>query len=68
MITFKDCLARKRIFVFAAAKHLVNDELQNAEDDFKSAKDELSKQGIKWATIKGYYSMIILWRKHSITA
>ncbi len=56
-ITFKDCLARKRIFAFPEAKHLLDDELKDAEDDLQSAKEELSKSGSKWATIKGYYSM-----------
>ncbi|MBU0694289.1 MAG: HEPN domain-containing protein [Candidatus Omnitrophica bacterium] len=56
-ITFKDCLSRKRIFAFPEAKHLVDDELKDAEADLQSAKEELSKASFKWTTIKGYYSM-----------
>jgi len=56
-ITFKDCLNRKRIFKFPQAKKLAKLEVEDAEADLKSAQEELSKSGFKWATIKGYYSM-----------
>ena len=56
-ITFKDCLANKRIFRFDAAKHLVGSEIEDAENDLKSAQEEFQKSGFKWATIKGYYAM-----------
>lgn len=56
-ITFEDCLKSKRIFLFHPAKHLVGPELEEAENDLCSAKEELSKKGIKWATIKSYYAM-----------
>ncbi len=56
-ITFKDCIANKRIFQFPPAKHLVDLEIKDAEDDLKSAEEEFSKSGFKWAIIKGYYSM-----------
>ncbi|MFH1868487.1 MAG: HEPN domain-containing protein [Candidatus Omnitrophota bacterium] len=56
-ITFKDCMAKKRIFSFPPAKHLVDLEIEDAENDLQSAQEEFSKSGIKWATIKGYYSM-----------
>lgn len=56
-ITFKDCLEKRRIFRFEPAKHLVDLELKDANNDFLSAKEELAKEGIKWATIKGYYAM-----------
>lgn len=56
-ITFKDCIARKKIFHFKPAKHLIRLEIEDAESDLQSAQDELSKSGFKWATIKGYYSM-----------
>ncbi len=55
--TFKDCLTRKRIFLFPAAKHLVRIEIEDAESDSQSAQEEFSKSGFKWATIKGYYAM-----------
>ena len=55
--TFKDCLAKRRIFHFEPARHLVRLEIEDAESDFHSAKEELSKSGFKWATIKGYYSI-----------
>ena len=56
-ITFKDCLLKKRIFSFEPAKSLVKPEIQDAESDLYSAREEFSKSGFKWATIKGYYSM-----------
>ncbi len=56
-ITFKDCLTKKRIFRFDAAKHLVKVEIEDAENDLKSAQEEFFKDGFKWTTIKGYYSM-----------
>jgi len=56
-ITFKNCIANKRIFSFPAAKHLVDLEIKDSEDDLQSAEEEFSKSGLKWATIKGYYSM-----------
>lgn len=56
-ITFKDCLTKKRIFVFKEAKHLVDLEIKDAEDDLQSAKQEFAGLGFKWATIKGYYAM-----------
>jgi uncharacterized protein (UPF0332 family) len=55
--TFKDCLARKRIFEFQEAVHFVDGELDDAADDLASAKQDLAKGGTKWATIKGYYAM-----------
>ncbi|MCB4790306.1 MAG: HEPN domain-containing protein [Elusimicrobia bacterium] len=56
-ITFKDCLEKRRIVHFPEAKHLAKPELEDAKNDLKSAKEELSKDGFKWATIKGYYSI-----------
>jgi len=56
-ITFKDCLDKKRIFPFKPACHLVKGELEDAESDLRSAQEEFSKSGFKWATVKGYYSM-----------
>ena len=56
-IAFKDCLEKKRIFRFEPAKQLVNPEIKDAESDLRSAREELSGSGFKWATIKGYYSM-----------
>ena len=57
MISFEDCLEKKRIFRFEPAKQLVDIEIKDAEDDLCSAREELSGSGFKWATIKGYYSM-----------
>lgn len=56
-ITFKDCLEKKRIFHFEPARHLVDLEIEDANSDFLSAREELAKNGFKWATIKGYYAM-----------
>lgn len=57
MISFKDCLEKKRIFRFEPAKQLVDLEIKDAENDLCSAQKEFSESGFKWATIKGYYSM-----------
>ena len=56
-ISFKDCLEKKKIFRFHPAKHLVDLEIKDSQDDLASAKDEFEDSGFKWATIKGYYSM-----------
>ena len=56
-ITFKDCIARKKIIRFSEAKYLVKDEIKDATDDLRSAQEEFKKGGFKWATIKGYYAM-----------
>ncbi|MEK6563434.1 MAG: HEPN domain-containing protein [Candidatus Omnitrophota bacterium] len=56
-ISFKDCLEKKRIFRFEPAKQLVDFEIKDAESDLRSAQEEFSASGFKWATIKGYYSM-----------
>lgn len=56
-ISFKECLEKRRIFPFNAARHLINLELSEAQNDLLSAEEELNKSGFKWATIKGYYSM-----------
>jgi uncharacterized protein len=57
MTTFKDCLENRRIIPFPEAIHLIEQEIEDAKNDVKSAKDDMSKDGFKWATIKGYYSM-----------
>lgn len=56
-ITFKDCLDKRRIVRFQEAKQLVGAEIEDARNDLESAKEELLKEGFKWATIKGYYSL-----------
>ena len=57
MISFEDCLEKKRIFRFEPAKQLVDLEIKDAENDLCSARKEFSESGFKWATIKGYYAM-----------
>jgi len=56
-ISFKDCLEKKKIFRFEAAKQLVDLELEDAQSDLKSAEEDYNESNFKWATIKGYYSM-----------
>lgn len=46
--TFKTCLEKRRIMHFPEAKHLVDPEIEDAENDLKSAKEELEKNGYKW--------------------
>jgi len=48
MTSFKDCLENKRIFRFEPAKQLVTLEIEDAESDLRSAKEEFSKSGFKW--------------------
>ena len=57
MISFEDCIEKKRIFRFEPVKQLVDLEIEDAENDLCSAQEEFSKSGFKWATVKGYYSM-----------
>lgn len=53
----EDCLKRKKLYRFPIAKRLVQKELKVAEDDLKDAKESLSRDSYKWATIQGYYAM-----------
>ena len=50
-ISFKDCLEKKKIFRFEAAKQLVDLELEDAQSDLKSAKEDYNESNFKWATI-----------------
>ncbi len=64
-ISFKDCLEKKKIFRFEPARQLVDLELEDAEEDLKSAQREYTEAKFKWATIKGYYSMFHSARRNS---
>ena len=57
--TFKDCLARKRIFAFEAAKHLTPEEIKDAEGDLQSAKEEFSKKGYKMISFRFFFAFSV---------
>ena len=54
---FEDCLKKKRIIKFSAAKRLSARELNAAREDLKIASESLKKGADKWATIQAYYAM-----------
>ena len=54
---FANCLKKKKIIPFPAAKRLVNKELKTAGDDLSAAKESLKNGNYKWATVQAYYAM-----------
>jgi len=56
-LDFQKCLENKKIKPFPKGKVLVSKELEIAEDDWKTAKESLTKKNYKWSTIQSYYSM-----------
>ena len=54
---FADCLNRRKIVKFAAAKKLASRELKVAEEDLKAASESLNAGKEKWATVQAYYAM-----------
>jgi len=54
---FQKCLENKKIKPFSNGKVLVSKELEIAKDDWKIAKESLTKKNYKWSTIQSYYSM-----------
>lgn len=56
-LEFQKCLENKKIRSFPKGKTLVSKELEIATEDWKAAKESLTKKNYKWSTIQSYYSM-----------
>ena len=56
-LEFQKCLENKKIKPFSKGKTLVSKELEIAREDWKTAKESLTKKNYKWSTIQSYYSM-----------
>ena len=56
-LDFQKCLENKKIKPFPKGKILVSKELEIAKDDWRAAKESLTKKNYKWSTIQSYYSM-----------
>ncbi len=54
---FDNCLQKKKIIPFPAAKKLVFRELKVAGDDLAAARESLKGKNYKWATVQAYYAM-----------
>ncbi len=56
-LEFQKCLESKKIKPFPKGKTLVSKELEIAKEDWRTAKESLTKKNYKWSTIQSYYSM-----------
>lgn len=54
---FDDCLKRRKIVRFPAAKKLAAKELEVAEADLAASRQSLKQKSYKWATVQAYYAM-----------
>ena len=54
---FENCLKKNKIRKFSPGKSLTGKEITTAESDIKEAKESLTREKYKWATIQAYYSM-----------
>lgn len=54
---FEKCLEKRKLIKFDADEQIIRNEMENAHSDLKESKEEFSRGGYKWATVKGYYSM-----------
>ena len=54
---FKRALEKRRIIPFKEGKDLISKELKAAKNDLEEAKNRLSNDKYKYATITAYYSM-----------
>jgi len=50
-LDFQKCLENKKIKPFPKSKILVSKELEIAKDDWRAAKESLTKRNYKWSTI-----------------
>jgi len=57
MSEFKRLIEERKITRIKADRELVLKEIAGAASDLEEAKDSLSRERFKWATIQGYYSM-----------
>lgn len=62
-LEFKKGCEKERIVKFSKGPRLAGKELREAESDLQEAKDRLSHQRLKYATVIAYYSMF-----HSVRA
>ena len=54
---FEDCLKRKKIIRFPAAKKLADKELEVARADLAASRQSIRQKNYKWATVQAYYTM-----------
>jgi uncharacterized protein (UPF0332 family) len=54
---FEDCLKRRKIVRFPAARKLADKEVEVARGDLASARKSLKQRDYKWATVQAYYTM-----------
>ncbi len=57
MSEFKRFIDERRLIRIGVDRKLVLKEIEGSVSDLEEAKDSLSRQRFKWATIQGYYSM-----------
>jgi len=50
---FENCLKKNKIRKFSPGKSLTGKEITTAESDIKEAKESLTREKYKWATIPG---------------
>ena len=56
-LDFKSCLRKNKIRKFTPGKSLMEKEIATAKEDIKEARESLTRERYKWATIQAYYSM-----------
>jgi uncharacterized protein (UPF0332 family) len=57
MSRFKRFVGQRKLIKIGVDRELVIKEVEAAVSDLEEAKDSLSRERLKWATIQGYYSM-----------
>jgi len=57
MSRFKRFVGQRKLIKIGVDRKLVIKEVDAAVSDLEEAKDSLSRERLKWATIQGYYSM-----------
>jgi uncharacterized protein (UPF0332 family) len=57
MSRFKRFVEQRKLIKIGVDRKLVIKEVEAAVSDLEEAKDSLSRERLKWATIQGYYSM-----------
>ena len=56
-MTFKDCIAKNKIFKSNFALKLIDIEIQDSIEDLAIAKKGVKENLFKWSTIQAYYSL-----------
>lgn len=57
MSRFKRFVGQRKLIKISVDRKLAIKEVEAAVSDLEEAKDSLSRERLKWATIQGYYSM-----------